>query len=1043
MALFNICKTVKLRLLFALLVMTGLVQTIPVYCQNGYIVKHYNNETGLPANGIKGIELDKKTGFLWVGTQAGLVRFDGVGFKKVGPETNAAVSRTALIGKNRQGTIYYENDNFSVYRIVQNRAEWVMTDTLFYPFHQSKVWQSIYNPVEQLRDKLKSHRPKDFIPPWIIFHDEAGVHSSFSFVQFGRAYHYDATADTLFAYPGFNQMLKVGRDLYLVDTALTLWRYDHSLRKPVAVHIEQMPRWKGKKEEQPKYIWQAGMKDPLMLLQQSVWKLEGQNDTLRLSPLCQNCYPRNAEISSAQVWEERQLLFLGSAVNGLYVVKTPFFPSFNADRIVGSMQTEYAQAEIKPGLINTGSGSIFNTEGKPLPGRLRLPFHPKSIYRDQKGDHWSHLGDTVIRFHSGQDRYTRIPLRDGSEKIIFAESRNRLFVLSDRAFGEIAEERYTLLYKLPYLAGDLKNWLNPDAAVEWKPGIMAIATEKLLLFNTVTAKTPDSVPIPGLTTKVRALLKYGDYLLIGTYGQGYYMFKDGVVKKMPLDKNHYLSYTHCFVPDGKGFCWISTNHGLFKVRMDALVGAYEKDLDEIYFHYFGKEDGIENTEFNGGCQPCALQLSNGLLSFPSVNGIIVFDPRLQHASPPSGPVFIDEIAADSRNFHPGDSLLKALPHNLLNIRITISLPHVGNNENIYFSYKLTPYNQEWETQDILQNNILQFGGLKPGHYKLYLRVRNGYGADDFETTSFEFNILPPWYNSWWFYTLCGLSLTAFIWGLVKWRTARINHRKKELQHQVNQQTEEIAAKSEQLASQLNQLQYQQEMLEEDNKIKARLIGIISHDMMSPLRFMSYLGQKLRDSFSSTEPAHKTADSFVKVTQELEGLTLNMLSWIRFHHSSIHMKPERFNVHEMVAESIRIPATLAREKGIQFYNEVPHEADFFQYRQAIGVIIYNLTMNAMKYTSAGEVRVSCGCTENALSLTVSDTGPGMLPELVAMLNRQEELVPMFATGDTNRYQFGYVIIKDLLQLIEGTLQVASVDGEGTQITVKCFLSTEAK
>ncbi len=64
------------------------------------------------------------------------------------------------------------------------------------------------------------------------------------------------------------------------------------------------------------------------------------------------------------------------------------------------------------------------------------------------------------------------------------------------------------------------------------------------------------------------------------------------------------------------------------------------------------------------------------------------------------------------------------------------------------------------------------------------------------------------------------------------------------------------------------------MLEEDNMIKTRLIGIISHDMMSPLKFMGYLGKKLRDNFSSTEPAHKTASSFVRVTRELESLTVN-------------------------------------------------------------------------------------------------------------------------------------------------------------------------
>ena len=53
--------------------------------QNPAVIHHYTSENGLPANGIQSIELDKKSGFLWVGTQAGLVRFDGHSFKSFLP----------------------------------------------------------------------------------------------------------------------------------------------------------------------------------------------------------------------------------------------------------------------------------------------------------------------------------------------------------------------------------------------------------------------------------------------------------------------------------------------------------------------------------------------------------------------------------------------------------------------------------------------------------------------------------------------------------------------------------------------------------------------------------------------------------------------------------------------------------------------------------------------------------------------------------------------------------------------------------------------
>ncbi len=69
--------------------------------------------------------------------------------------------------------------------------------------------------------------------------------------------------------------------------------------------------------------------------------------------------------------------------------------------------------------------------------------------------------------------------------------------------------------------------------------------------------------------------------------------------------------------DKKGFIWISTNHGLFKASLSTIAdSAYEKDLDEIYFHYFDKKDGLVSTEFNGGCQPCAIKLEQWFVLIP-------------------------------------------------------------------------------------------------------------------------------------------------------------------------------------------------------------------------------------------------------------------------------------------------------------------------------------------------------------------------------------------------------------------------------------------
>lgn len=1022
-----------------------LLQALSVHGQHNYIIKHYTNENGLPANGIQGIELDKENGFLWVGTQAGLVRFDGRYFENFGSAKHTApASRIAVIAKNREGTIYCVDDNFSVYRVTGNHPEWALTDTFFTEPFLIRGGSTQIRKARQIAERLRRHPRGSFLPYWIVFYDELGDSSSFTFNYWGHAYHYNAKKDTLLYLSNdlsFQHILQLDGRTYFVREDMELWEYNDSLMKLLPAPVTGMPRRNDKDLIKPQFIWKPGMKEPLLVFGQDIWKLRHSGNTRYLQPFCRGCAPAGAHIIAAQVWEEQDIIFLGSDVDGLFVVRKPFLNAIRSEATAEGGKAEYAQAETAPGIVTTATGFSFSSLGKLLPRKEADPLYPYTLYQNQGGDRWSHAKDTIIHFHHQSGRYTRIAVNDGASKMVFAETQGRVYVISDIAIAEITGDRYRLLYKLPASARGLKNSLNPDAAIEWKRGILAIATEKLVLFDTEKGKAPDTILIPGLTTKVRALFKYGEYLLIGTYGQGFYMYKNGVVKKMPSDKNGYLSHAHCFIPDEKGYCWISTNHGLFKASLQALTTAWEKDLPEIYYQYFGKEDGIFNTEFNGGCQPCAIRLSNGWLSFPTMNGVVLFDPLRPHGPPPGGQIFVDEVRIDSALHQATDDYLQALPWHTRNLRFRLVLPQFGNSENIYCSYKLQPYSEEWETQDIIQNNILQFGGLPPGSYTLYLRVRNGFEPDQFGTTVIGFRILKPWFQTWWFYLLCALGFIALIGGVVRWRTARIAKRKEELQELVTLQTQNIEAQSRQLETQLKQLQHQQLRLEEDNNIKARLIGIISHDMISPLKFMGYMSKRLRSVFPESDPSYHTAGFIANVAQELESLSVNILNWIKFHHQSVKMKPEMFDLQALVTESVEIAATLAKEKGLTFHIDVPAHTQVVQYRQAIGVIVYNLAMNAMKYTGAGSVSIKSESTTEGVLLTVMDTGAGMPPALVKKLNSNESFVAGYAVGETSKYQFGYVIVKDLLRLVDGSMKVDSVENKGTTVTLQFRIMTD--
>ena len=120
---------------------------------------------------------------------------------------------------------------------------------------------------------------------------------------------------------------------------------------------------------------------------------------------------------------------------------------------------------------------------------------------------------------------------------------------------------------------------------EIEPGIVLLATCSGILKFNINNNKIDTV-LRSVGSCIRSTWKYKDYIFFGTYGKGFLIWKNGILKSMPLDKRKYLLYSHCFIPDDDGYCWISTNRGLFKVKIDELINAYEKNSSDSLLSLF-------------------------------------------------------------------------------------------------------------------------------------------------------------------------------------------------------------------------------------------------------------------------------------------------------------------------------------------------------------------------------------------------------------------------------------------------------------------------
>ena len=94
------------------------VAQVPVTFQ----VRHYTTENGLPSNGIKGLEWDEQTGFLWAATEAGIVRFNGIDFKTYTNKNTPFIGseRFRLMMRNNAGSIYASDEYENIFKVRKN-----------------------------------------------------------------------------------------------------------------------------------------------------------------------------------------------------------------------------------------------------------------------------------------------------------------------------------------------------------------------------------------------------------------------------------------------------------------------------------------------------------------------------------------------------------------------------------------------------------------------------------------------------------------------------------------------------------------------------------------------------------------------------------------------------------------------------------------------------------------------------------------------------------------------------------------------------------
>jgi signal transduction histidine kinase len=986
--------------------------------QETYHVDHFTTDNGLPSNGIKGLQWDEETGFLWIATEAGITRYNGSDFITFNRSNTAGFfsERMLFLLKTRDGRLYTSDEVGNLFLILKNKPQFtgqVKIDTRPTTFKLVGLMAS-----GKLFRQSSLQTPPNF---GFEFSTQALIPLSEERLLLQK--------DTLYDYqlgradPSVITPLQPGSRVFYLRDSLFVFRADGGFyrldpdnggQKPVPV--EGLDRGLDK----PQLLWDNSMKNPILVEGKKAWMLDYQQGKLVARLIC-TALPADLLLLFAKYDDKSSILFLGTYSKGIFVIRknavkpVKKVPAANT----GDQPTAYySQVALSGESILTSNGDVL---GKPERSPTRLPIRTGKfnnfVLTTPDSVLWYSHEDSIYSYSYKTQRTAGLYAGDGSITDGFALSEGDLYVANAIGIGVIRDGHIDYQYRYP--KPDI-NSNAPFSMLEISPGLIGIATcDGLFRYNILTHVVDTLWRVPGIC--VRGLWKYKGYLFIGTYGKGIFLYKDGEIRSVPDDKSHYLQYAHCFVPDKQGFCWISTNKGVFRAKPEDMTAAFSDNRRDIYYHYYGRTDGMDMTELNGGCTPCALQLNDTTLSFPSMDGLVWVNPARPVTGLPAGAIYIDEFMADSQQMNSSSLIKPELPAGTQELVFSLGFPAWVSKENLYIEYKLEPYSRNWQLLDIQGNPRLHFSNLPSGNYRLQIRKPNGFG-NNYSWTVSTFYITPRWWQQSWSWVLSLLVLTVFLGSIVRWRTRRLEIRQHKLERQIAEKTQELQAKNEEL--------------ERTDHIKTRLISIISHDLVTPLRFLHLTGKNLIEKkHGLTEAMQEEAIGEMATTsKELELLSTNILNWIKYRNEDRRMAKEIFSLHELVTQLFGIFQAMARQKQVRLLNDINGQQTLFQYIEPVKIVIYNLILNGINFTPEGFIRVSCSRSGDGIALLVEDTGVGMTQEQINNIMADHFIISSTNVDNRKGNGLGYLIIKDLLKILRGSLSIQSEKERGTRVTV---------
>ena len=613
-----------------------------------------------------------------------------------------------------------------------------------------------------------------------------------------------------------------------------------------------------------------------------------------------------------------------------------------------------------------------------------------SLFEDPDGTLWVGLfRGGVARVVDGQlrtDRDLSAQIK-GRVDVIHRDRAGTLWFGGNSGLHRWRDGRLTRFTSKDGLAFDHVKAISEDVGgALWFGGYGGVSQWKDGAFHSLTRAD-------GLSSD-RVITLQGDergVLWIGTYDAGLNRLEGGRLTRYTRKDGLYDDSVTQILADARGFVWIGGGRGIFRVRRTELDAFAEGRSASISSTPFGPTDPRQPFEANGGFQPAGFRARDGMLWFPTSDGIAVINPTLVPLNQSPPPMVIESCLLDRESVDCRDGL-RIEPH-----REVVEIDYTGlsfiSPEQMRFRYKVLGLDRDWVEAGA--RRTAYYSHLPPGNYTFTVTGVSSDGIWNETGASLAITVVPPLWRTWWFRGLAGLSVigvaAGLVWSVWRYRMAQLRR-----------------------TGELHEA-FARQLITSQEVERARIAGEL-HDSLGQhlviIRNWSQLGaQQLDPRAAAREELDLIATTASQAIAEVREIAYNLGP---YHLERLGLSGTLSEMIRRVAEASSIDVTTDLDR---YDGGLARDTEMNLYR-----IAQEALNNVMKHAQATTLHVALKREGAKVLLTIADNGVGFAPDAAAR------------TRDGDGPGFGLTSISERVRLLRGTLTIRSTPGQGTMVEV---------